>query len=230
MFSEHASDETIFKDPRDACAFDLGPYRAHPSSLPTTIGYKFGNLRRTKEEADKDRQARQIEFDEWEERVFDDPDDMFDSRAEESSLVLEQFSRNDLQHGFLDASDVWARQGSGIGSLGEGRPDFSTYSMLPVPLSTVLDGPYIGGNHASGTVRDWEDRMGRYKKGIGAVQEDEGTDDDIVPLSLPGLQVDAITPSLSHLVLSDEDLQTLRSRFLLDQSVKNIMVLVGTPK
>jgi hypothetical protein len=44
--------------------------------------------------------------------VFDDPDNMFDSRAEESSLVPEQVSRNDFQH----TLDVWARQGSGIGS------------------------------------------------------------------------------------------------------------------
>jgi PIF1-like helicase len=228
LFAEHAYDETVFKDPRDACAsiwYHIEPtLPPHLQRLATNVGY----LRRTKEEADKDRQARQIEFDEWEERAFDDPDDTFDSRAEENSLVPEQISRNDFQHGFLDALDVWARQGSGIGSLGEGRPDFTTYNMLPVPPSTVLDGPYIGGGHASETVRDWEYRMGRYKKGMGAVQEDDGTDDDIAPFSLPDLPVDTITPSLSHLVLLDEDLLTLRSRFLLDQSVKNLMLLVGT--
>jgi hypothetical protein len=75
--------------------------------------------------------------------------------------------------------------------------------------------------------QSWEVRMGRYKKGVGAVQED-GIDDDIVPLSLPGHQLDAIVPTLSHFVLSDEDLKALRSRFLLDQSIKNAIVLVGT--
>ena len=229
LFAEYASDETIFKEARDACACiwdhiepSLPPYLQR---LATNVGY----LRRTKVEADKDRQARQTEFDEWEERVFDDPDNMFDSQGEENSLVPEQLSRNDFQHGFLDALDVWARQGSVIGSLGEGRPEFSSYNMLPVPISTVLDGPYLGGNHAAESVRDWEFRMGKYKGGLAAVQEeDDSMDDEVAPSSLPEHPLDAITPTLSHLVLPDEDLKTLRSRFLPDQSIKNLMVLVGT--
>ncbi|KAN0070572.1 hypothetical protein V8E54_011441 [Elaphomyces granulatus] len=169
-------------EPRDACALIWGHIKPTLPLYQQRLAINVGYLRRTKEEADKDRQARQIEFDEWEER----------KRAP----------------WFLDALDVWARQGSGIGSLGEGRPDFSTYNMLPVPISAVPDGSYIGGNHATETVQSWEVRMGR--------------------VSLPGHQLDAIAPTLSHLVLSDEDLKTLRSRFLLDQSIKNVMVLVGT--
>ena len=91
LFAEHASDETVFKDPRDACASiwnhiepTLPP---HLQRLATNVGY----LRRTKEEADKDRQARQIEFDEWEERAFDDPDDTFDTRAEENPWFRNSF-------------------------------------------------------------------------------------------------------------------------------------------
>ena len=76
----------------------------------------------------------------------------------------QQVSRNDFQHEFLDALDVWARQGSRICSLGEGRPDFSTYNMLPVPLSTVLGGPYIGGNRLFGVGRiAW---VGTRKKSV----------------------------------------------------------------
>jgi hypothetical protein len=104
--------------------------------------------------------------------------------------------------------------------------------MLPVPLYTVLDGPYLGGNHAAETVQNWECRAVAYKKGAGAYQEDDGLDDDLVdsavPFSLPEPHLDAITPALSLLDLSKRDLKTLRSRFLLDQSIKDIMVLVGT--
>ena len=39
--------------------------------------------------------------------------------------------------------------------------------------------------------------MGRYKKEIGALQEDDGIADDVVPLSLPGLQVDTWTSPFS---------------------------------
>jgi PIF1-like helicase len=228
LFAGNASDVTVVKEPRDACARIWG--HIEPSLPPylQRLAINVGYLRRTKEEADKDRLARQIEFDEWEERVFDDPDNIFDSQAEENSLFPEQLSRNDFQHGFLDALDVWARQGSVIGSLGGGRPDFSSYNMLPVPISTVLDGPYMGGNHPAETVQDWEVRMGKYKRGVAAVQEDDGMDDDVAPSSLPEHQLDAITPTLSLLGLSHEDLKTLRSRFLLDQSIKNLMILVGT--
>ena len=67
-----------------------------------------------------------------------------------------------------------------------------------------------------------------YKKGVGALQEDDG----VIPLSIsiPEHHLDAIAPTLSRLILSDEDedLKTLRSRSLLDQSIKSIIVLVGT--
>jgi hypothetical protein len=72
-------------------------------------------------------------------------------------------SRNGFQHGFLDTIDVWARQGSEIGSLGKGSFDFTTYNMLPVPLSS-LDSTHVGGNHATETVRNWERTMIAYKK------------------------------------------------------------------
>ena len=45
---------------------------------------------------------------------------------------------------------------------------------------------------------------------------------------MPDLRLDAITPTLSHLLLSDGGLHTLRFRFALDRSVDNLMVLVGT--
>ena len=96
--SEHASDETVLKKPRDACARiwdhiepSLPPYLQR---LATDVGY----LRLTKEEADKDRQARQIEFDEWEERVFDDPDNIFDSQ----SYRHDQVTCNDTQLSALE--------------------------------------------------------------------------------------------------------------------------------
>lgn len=70
LFAEHASDVTVFKEPRDACVFiwslikpSLPP---HVQRLAVNVGY----LRRSKEEADKDRIAHQIEIDEWEELVF----------------------------------------------------------------------------------------------------------------------------------------------------------------
>jgi PIF1-like helicase len=219
LFSRHASDETIFKEARDACALIWNLLQPslplHIQRLTVNVGY----LRRSKEEADKDRHARHIEIDEWEERVFDDPANRIDSWAE-------QLSRHDFQHGFLDTIGTWARQGYGIGSLGE--QNFSTYNMLPVPLSTVLHGSHVGGNHAPVTIQTWETTMIAYKKGAGAIQEDDGVDDDIMPVVIPGHRLDTITPTLSHLVLSDEDLKTLRLRFLLDQSVRNLMVLVGT--
>jgi hypothetical protein len=54
-----------------------------------------------------------------------------------------------------------------------------------------------------------------YKKGVGALQEDDG----VIPLSIPEHHLDAIAPTLSRLILSDEDedLKTLRSRSLLDR-------------
>ena len=58
LFTEHASDVTIFKEPRDACAFiwsliepSLPP---HIQRLAVNVGY----LRRSKEEADKASPAR----------------------------------------------------------------------------------------------------------------------------------------------------------------------------
>jgi hypothetical protein len=139
-----ASNETVFKEPRDACARiwdhiepSLPPYLQR---FATNVGY----LRRTKEEADKDRQARQIEFDEWEGRVFDDPDTIFDSQAEENSLVPEQLSRNDFQHGFLDTLNVWARQGFVIGSLEGG-----CHSTNPSSHNNVMVSPHRGQFHDS---------------------------------------------------------------------------------
>jgi hypothetical protein len=96
--------------------------------------------------------------------------------------------------------------------------------MLPVPLPTVLHCPHVGGNHSPDTVETWETKMIAYKKGVDVIQEDDCVDDDIMPITIPG---HTITPSLSHLVLSDDDLRTLRLRFLLDRSLKNLMVLVG---
>ena len=100
--------------------------------------------------------------------------------------------------------------------------------MLPVPLSTVLDSTHVGGNHAPETVRNWERRMVQYKTGARTLQEDDDLDDTVNPLSIPDHPLDVITPTLSHIILSDEDVKTLRFRFLLDTSVKNLMVLVGT--
>ena len=100
--------------------------------------------------------------------------------------------------------------------------------MLPIPLSTVLNSTHVGGNHAVETVQGWECKMVAYKKGVGALQEDGDLDDDIIPLSILEHRLDAITQTLSHLLLSDDNLKPLRSRFLLDQSIKTLMVLVGT--
>ena len=228
LFAEHASDVTVFKEPRDACALiwsliepTLPP---HLQRLAVNVGY----LRRSKEEADKDRRDRQIEIDEWEERVFDDPDDWVDSQPQENNLVPEQLSRTELQHGFLDTIDVWARQGALLGSLEEGRLSFTTYNMLPVPLSSLLYSTHVGGNHTTATIQDWGHRMIAYKNAAGATQNDDGLDDDDIPVSIPDDHLDAVVPTLSNLILSDGDLKTLRLRFLLDQSVKNLMALVGT--
>jgi hypothetical protein len=100
--------------------------------------------------------------------------------------------------------------------------------MLPVPLSMVLDSTHAGGNHAMETVRDWEHSMVTYKKRLGTLQEGDELDDAVDPLSIPDHPLDAITPTLSHLILSDDDVKTLRFRFQLDRSLKNLMVLVGT--
>jgi len=70
--------------------------------------------------------------------------------------------------------------------------------------------------------------MVTYKKGLGTLQEDDELDDAIDPFSIPDHPLDAITPTLSHLILSEDDVKTLRFRFQLDRSVKNLMVLVGT--
>jgi len=226
LFTEHASDVTIFKEPR-ALIWNLveSSLPAHIQRLAVNVGY----LRRSKEEADKDRVARQIEIDDWEERVFDNSDDWFVPRPEEANLIPEQLSRTDFQHGFLDAVDLWTRQGSGIGSLEKESFDFTSYNMLPVPLSMVLDSTHgAGGNHAMETVRNWERSMVTYKKGLGTLQEDDELDDAIDPFSIPDHPLDAITPTLSHLILSEDDVKTLRFRFQLDRSVKNLMVLVGT--
>lgn len=67
-----------------------------------------------------------------------------------------------------------------------------------------------------------------YKTGLGTLQEGDDLDDAINHLSIPDHPLDAITPTLSHLILSDEDVKTLRFRFQLDQSVENPMVLVGS--
>ena len=72
LFTEHASNITIFKEPRDACALIWSLVESsHIQRLAVNVGY----LRRSKEEADKDRVARQIEIDDWEEGVFDNSDD-----------------------------------------------------------------------------------------------------------------------------------------------------------
>ena len=227
LFTEHALDVTIFKEPRDACAFIWSLIKPSLSPHVQWLAANIGYLRRSKEEADKDRIARQIEIDKWEEQVFKDPDDLVDPRAEHTNLVPEQLSRIDFQHGFLDTVDMWTRQGSGIGSLGKASFDFTSY-MLTVPPSTVLDSTHVGGNHAPGNVRNWERRMAEYKKGLGTLQEEDDLDDAVDALSIPEHPLEAITPTLSHLILSDEDVKTLRLRFLLDLSVKNLMVLVDS--
>ena len=147
-------------------------------------------------------------------------------QPDDTNLIPEQRSRKDFQHGFLDTVDLWARQGSGIGSLEKESFDFTSYNMLPVPLSMVLDSTHAGGNHAMETVRDWEHSMVTYKKRLGTLQEGDELDDAVDPLSIPDHPLDAITPTLSHLILSDDDVKTLRFHFQLGRSVKNLMVVV----
>ena len=76
----------------------------------------------------------------------------------------------------------------------------------------VLDSLHAGRNHDIEAVRDWEHTMVKYKKGYGTLHDGDGVDDAIDSFSMPDLRLYAITPTLSHLLLSDGGLHTLRFR------------------
>ena len=68
--------------PTSEIRHDKSPHSFKPTLPPhiQRLAVNVGYLRRSKEEADKDRIARHIEIEEWEERVFDDSDNWVDTR------------------------------------------------------------------------------------------------------------------------------------------------------
>ncbi|KAN0071175.1 hypothetical protein V8E54_010606 [Elaphomyces granulatus] len=132
LFKNYASDVDKFPEPRDACAL---------------IWKNFTYLRRSKEDANKDRKAHGIEIADWEERALDYPEDplFVDQVEEDENLMPEFLSRQDFQHGFIDTLNVWDMRGAGISQL---EPDclraaespsieFSARALLPNPFKNL---------------------------------------------------------------------------------------------
>ncbi|KAE9362581.1 hypothetical protein N431DRAFT_358423, partial [Stipitochalara longipes BDJ] len=109
LFKEYASNVTLFPEPRDACSLiwsHIYP-KLHPRLQQLSKNIRL--LRRSKEAAEKDRQARALERDLWEENATIGPED---SHYEDDSLLPEQewstqLSVQDFQHGFLRAAEHW---------------------------------------------------------------------------------------------------------------------------
>ncbi|PMD37126.1 hypothetical protein L207DRAFT_585481 [Hyaloscypha variabilis F] len=109
LFKEYASDTTLFPEPRDACSLiwsHIYP-KLHPRLQKLSTNLRL--LRRSKEAAEKDRQARALERDLWEENATFGVEDMryqdeFDLPDIDWSTEL---STEDFQHGFLNAIEHW---------------------------------------------------------------------------------------------------------------------------
>jgi hypothetical protein len=102
---------------------------------------------------------------------------------EEENLIPELLSRQDFQHGFMDALNAWNRRGAGVDQL---EPDslrvvespsfeFSARALLPVKLSNILTDSNIGIKHSIEEVRDWElgFRNAVKKLGVPLPQDDD---------------------------------------------------------
>ncbi|KAN0079650.1 hypothetical protein V8E54_004864 [Elaphomyces granulatus] len=114
LFQKYGSDVNTFPEPRDACALIWSKVRPELPLYLQRLAENFSYLRRSKEDADKDRKARQIEIADWEQHALDYVEDphFVDQPEEEENLVPELLSRQDFQHGFMDAVNVWNRKGS----------------------------------------------------------------------------------------------------------------------
>ena len=168
LFEKHSSDVDIdkFPEPRDACALIWSKVRTDLPLYLQRLAEHFTYLRRSKDDADKDRKARKIEIADWEERALDYVEDprFLDQPEEEENLVPELLSRQDFQHGFMDAVNVWNRRGAGIGQLELNSLlaaecpsiEFSARALLPVKLSNILAASNIGVKHSIEEVHDWE--------------------------------------------------------------------------
>jgi hypothetical protein len=71
LFERFGSDVEKFPEPRDACAFIWSKIQPELPLYLQRLAENFPYLRRNKEDADKDRKARQIEIADWEERALE---------------------------------------------------------------------------------------------------------------------------------------------------------------
>jgi hypothetical protein len=82
LFERFGSDVEKFPEPRDACAFIWSKIQPELPLLQR-LAENFSYLRRSKEDADKDRKARQIEIADWEERALEYVEDQqFENQRE----------------------------------------------------------------------------------------------------------------------------------------------------
>jgi hypothetical protein len=144
LFERFGSDVEKFPEPRDACGFIWSKIQPELPLYLQRLAENFSYLRRSKEDADKDRKARQIEIADWEERALEYVEDQqFEYQRDEENLIPEFLSRLDLQHDFMDTLNLWDKKGAGIGQLepnssqiaGTPSIEFSTRALLPVKLA-----------------------------------------------------------------------------------------------
>jgi hypothetical protein len=166
-----------------------------------------------------------------------------DQPEEEETLVPELLSRQDFQHGFMDAVNVWNRRGAGIGQLEPNSLlaaecpsiEFSARALLPVKLSNILATSNIGVKHSIEEVHDWELGFRNAVKKIGVPLPQ---DDDDFELAFDGSEAAAtrlqsstdshqFTPTMRQHLLSDENIDDLRNLYQLDPSLQNLMRLIG---
>ena len=245
LFEIYASDVDKFPEPRDACALIWSKVRPELPLYLQRLAENFTYLRRSKEEADKDRKARGIEIADWEERALDYPEDpqFVDQLEEDENLMPEFLSRQDFQHGFMDTLNVWNKRGAGIGQL---EPDslraaespsieFSARALLPVKLSDILLASNIGIKHSIDEVHDWEQLFRNAVKKVGVPLPQ---DDDDFELAFDGSEAltrnlhsstDSLqsTPTLRQHLVSNENIDDLRHLYQLNPCLQNLMGLVG---
>jgi hypothetical protein len=232
LFAEHAADTTRFKEPRDACTMI---WESIHSILPLHIqrlAKNFRSLRRTKDEADKDRAARQLEIDEWEE-IATEGCNFGERDYEEDQIEEETATTAQLQLGFINTVHQWAAEGTGLGAS-IGKPVEITMSSL-VPRPTI---PWdtAGGVHNQAHVKLWEAQFKHWSTAqtkqipddYSETEEERPRKRRKIESNYNSRQRHTIEPELKSRSVGWVELPDLRKHFKVKPTLRNLVKLVKT--
>ena len=166
LFTEFATDTTRFPEPRDACSFIWNKLQSTLAPHLQRLANNVCSLRRSKEQAAKDRADRQLEMDEWEENCTGAAanqryDAEFGVYNDDEDGIFQDLSIQSFQHGFREAMQTWRTRCAGLGWESNTDPGSTNASLLPSP---GFDHQNIGTTFDAETAGKWEELSKQYGK------------------------------------------------------------------